>query len=111
MSREIVRKFGDSPQCELRASLMHESQLTLFLSTKRNANDDLLVRSGHPAETRRTGKSKCAADAFLLLISLTLDNAFNAKLREPQRSTLRMIALQSIKVPRESRHQRLKLRD
>jgi hypothetical protein len=56
-----------------------------MLFTNRNADGDLLVRSGHPGETRWTGKSNCAADAFMLLISLTLDNALNAKLREPQR--------------------------
>ena len=31
------------------------------------------------------GNSNCAADAPMLLISLTFDSALNAKLREPQR--------------------------
>lgn len=30
------------------------------------------------------GKTNCAADAFMRLISLTPDNALNASMREPQ---------------------------
>lgn len=53
----VLDVFGAAPRCESRDFLTaHESQFTLF--TNRNADDDLLVRSGHPAETRLDGKKQ-----------------------------------------------------